>query len=237
MSGGASLPGIEVAGPRPRGRPKGSKNKRASDLKGVVDAKYGGSTALQMAAATLISSEELRAAGGSMARAQVAKALELVEFVRDAQGLLDEVLRDELRQVVRQVALELGGDRTQLQAWANQVVGRIKQAGGDFGLAAALTHLATARANLLPFTDQKQPQAVVLDPGKGMAAAMIMVGQEGGQAVFQPIEADPDDEEGETEPDQGFIEGLSREVSQPKSHEVQQTLALEGQEADPPADG
>lgn len=68
--------------PRRRGRPPGSKNKRAKDLAAFIGQAYGGSAALQAAKLCLVTPAELKAAGGSMAAAQVLKAAELVERVR-----------------------------------------------------------------------------------------------------------------------------------------------------------
>lgn len=158
MSGGLDLGGA-AAPPRKRGRPKGSTNKRARDLKGYIEARFGGSAAQQSAALCMVTPAELKRAGGSMAKAQVSKAVELVEHVRQAQEGFDERLRDLVRHELRDLAAEIaaGGRVREL---VNAAIGRIREGSSRFGLAEAMKLIATERSALLPYTDQRQPLAI-----------------------------------------------------------------------------
>lgn len=226
MSGG-SLPGIAAEPPRKRGRPKGSTNRRAKDLKGLLDARYGGSAAQQSAALCMISPRELKAAGGSMAKAQVAKALDLVDHVRQAQAGLD----DQVRAVVREALADLAegmheAKAAELRRLVGGFIGRVKEATSGFSLAQALKLLGDERAALLPYTDQKQPLAVQVE---GMAGPSVVVMH--ADPVNLPMLSEVTDAD--------FIEVLPTDrgqVSQQKSHDDQQTLALPGLEPLGPAD-
>jgi hypothetical protein len=81
MSGGRDLLGQPEPERRKPGRPKGSTGKKAKDLKGYIEARFGGSAAQQMAAACMVTPAEVRRAGSVLA-ARVAKAQEL----KDALG-------------------------------------------------------------------------------------------------------------------------------------------------------
>jgi hypothetical protein len=126
MTAGAGLFGAVVE-PRRRGRPKGAVNKRSRDLKGLIDARYGGSAAQQSAALCMVTPAELRRAKGSMVQAQVNKAVDLVKAVREGLVELGEKadafgLADALALIAREraallpytdqrqpLAVELGG--------------------------------------------------------------------------------------------------------------------------------
>jgi hypothetical protein len=95
MSGGRDLLGQPAAEPRKRGRPKGSGNKRAKDLKGYVEARFGGSAAQQMAAACMVTPAEVRKAG-SVLKARIAKADELRQAIGCTLKEAFEILSREL---------------------------------------------------------------------------------------------------------------------------------------------
>lgn len=200
--------------PRRRGRPKGSTNKRARDLKGLVDGLYGGSTAQQLAAFCMVTRQELREAGGSMGKAQVAKALELVNHVRRAQEGRDEWLRQVVREELRALADELPDH---VREAVGKALPRIREAGSGFSLGDALAMLAKARTDLLPYTDQRQPLAVEAK-GAGFAPSVV-VQIEGAGGPTMPRDAIDTD----------FVEVFTAApglVSQVKSHVGQQVLDL-----------
>lgn len=124
MTGGELTP----AAPRKRGRPKGSGNRRAKDLKGFIDARYGGSAAQQMAQACMVTPAEVRAAGGSVLMARVEKARELAKAIGCKVPEAFEMLSKELAALAPYVdqrqplAIEQSGD-----AWRPSVV--VMQAG------------------------------------------------------------------------------------------------------------
>lgn len=189
---------------RKRGRPKGSTNRRAKDLKGFIDGRYGASAAQQSAAVCMVTPAELKAAGGSMARAQVEKALDLVRHVREAKDRLDGELRD----LVRQAVAELAKGSIEVKAF----IDRIEHLGGSFGLPQAMKMLADERAALLPYTDQRQPLAVDVT-GKGMAPSVVLMG------------AAPMADLGAMGVEKAEVfEGIFTEVSPPKSHGEGQAL-------------
>lgn len=73
-----TLPGVQPAPRRGPGRPKGSTNKRSGDLQRYIEAQYQGLTPGQQAAAIgLVTSRELRDAGGDLLRAMAVKARSL----------------------------------------------------------------------------------------------------------------------------------------------------------------
>lgn len=77
-----ALPGLAPAPRRGPGRPKGSGNKRSGDLQRYVEAVYGGLTPGQQSAAIgLVTSQELRAAGGDLVRAMALKAQQLARML------------------------------------------------------------------------------------------------------------------------------------------------------------
>lgn len=223
MTGGADLLGAPIEAPRKRGRPKGATNRRAKDLKGILDAKYGGSAAQQAAQLCMVTPAELKAAGGSMAKAQVNKAVDLVKHVREAQDQRDEALRALVREELETVAEAMEDGGAALRLAVNGFIKRVKE-GSSFGLGQALDMITKERANLLPYTDQRQPLAV--DLKGGMAPSVLImngaadVGSLGGEAVDNTQ----------------VFEGLYDVVSRPVSHDQPQTLALPGLEGAAPAD-
>lgn len=219
MVAGGDLLGGAIEGPRKRGRPKGSTNKRAKDLRGLVDAKYGGSAVLQVAQVCLVTPAELKAAGGSMAKATVAKAAELVEHVRRAQADRDEdfrqVIRDEFERLLLDVREVTGKELRQAMDVALK---RVREAGAGFTLREALDYLAQARRDVLPYTDQRQPLAVdVTERGRAPSVVVMGVVQAGDQVPTMPVE------------NAGVFEGVFVEVAQSKSHEGQQALEFAGE--------
>lgn len=190
MTGGLSLT-IAPAEPRKRGRPKGSTNRRAADLKGYIAAKFGGSAAQQSAQLCMVTPAELKRAGGSMARATVAKAQDLVNHVRQAQDGLDDRLRELVRAEVEFLLLDVreGATAKEIRAGLAQAIKRAVDGSGGFGLREALKLLADERAALLPYTDQKQPLAIDMQ-GKGMAPSVVVMGVGGGGDVpAMPVES------------------------------------------------
>jgi hypothetical protein len=175
MSGGRDLLGVESA-PRKRGRPKGSTNRRAKDLKGLFDARYGGSAAQQSAQLCMVTPAELKAAGGSMARAQVAKAMTIVTAVRQAQDGLDDALRLVVKSALAELAADLPGTQgSELRDLVKTFIHRVKEGSSGFGLAQAMKMIADERAALLPYTDQRQPLAVEV-AGQAAPAVIVMGG-------------------------------------------------------------
>lgn len=77
MSGGDGLQLTPEPERRPRGRPKGSGNKRRGDLAAYIAAQAGSTPGEQMAKVAMVSRKELRAAGGDLVAALVAKAKRL----------------------------------------------------------------------------------------------------------------------------------------------------------------
>ncbi len=204
MSGGS-------VAPAKRGRPKGSTNRRAKDLQGFIAAKYGASAAQQSAALCMVTPAELKAAGGSMAKARVNKALELVQHVRKAQEGRDDWLRQIVREELRGLAGELPDDVARA---IERSIKRIGEAAAGFGLKDALKMIGDELADLLPYTDQRQPLAMEVK-GEGVAPSVVV--QIEGYAQAMPSEAT----------DAEFIEVFSvgaGQVAQSKSHEGQQAL-------------
>lgn len=223
MTGGSDLLGAPVEAPRKRGRPKGATNRRAKDLKGIIDAKYGGSAAQQAAQLCMVTPAELKAAGGSMAKAQVNKALDLVQHVREAQDQRDQALRALVREELETVADCLGEGGAALRQAVAGFIKRVRE-GSTFGLGQALDMITKERANLLPYTDMRQPLAVDVT-SKGHAPSVLIMGGPGeGSLGSAPLE------------NVGVFEGAFSLVSQPVSHEDAQTLALPGVEPLQPAD-
>ena len=199
--------------PRPRGRPKGSKNRRAADLKGYIDTTYGGSAALQSARLCMVTPAELRAAGGSMVRAQVAKAEQLVAAVRESQKDADQVLRQVVREELAIFAAELReGEGAALRRAVDGFLGRVKEASSRFGLREALDMLARERAALLPYTDQRQPLAVDVT-AKAEHPSVVIMGAEPVAMAGAPALENAE-----------VFEGVAWEVARPKSHDEAQGL-------------
>lgn len=216
-----------AAAPRKRGRPKGATNRRARDLKGYIEAAYGASAAQQSASLCMVTRSELKTAGGSMAKAQVNKALALVDHVRRAQDGLDERLRQLVLDALRELATEAGAAKgAELRGLVTTFIHRVKEAGSGFGLAQALKLITDERAALMPYTDQKQPLAVE-QVGDGWRPSVVIEMQGGAPgALAQMVDVDIID----------VFEAEVEQVSHTRSHDEAQTLALPGFEADPPAD-
>lgn len=81
-----ALPGVAPVEKRRRGRPPGSKNRRAAQLAKLNDAVYGGTAAQQLAAFVMVTPLELAQAKGDMVRARVRKAVNLVEVWKEETG-------------------------------------------------------------------------------------------------------------------------------------------------------
>lgn len=163
-----------AAPPRKRGRPKGATNKRAADLKGYIAARFGGSAAQQSAALCMVTPAELKRAGGSMAKAQVAKAVQLVDHVRAAQDGFDERLRQVVREALRELGSELAGGAKTRETVAG-FMARIREGSDRFGLKEAMDLIAKERAALLPYTDQRQPLAIEA-AGDGFRPSVVVMG-------------------------------------------------------------
>lgn len=202
MTAGRDLLGDTPNAPRRRGRPPGSKGKRAADLKAYVTTVTGSTAAMQSAQLCLVTVKELKAAGGDHAKAVVAKAARHVAAYEAAADGLDQSLRDLIAQELRLVMAQ--AETTKESAMMKAVQGaieRISAHAGRFTLAMALDAISEERRALMPYTDQRQPQ-VVHAKGEGFAPAVVIVGGGGG-----PIEQN-----------QGVIEGAAFEVLQPTSH-------------------
>lgn len=211
MVGGGDVLG-GPAGAKRRGRPKGALGKKAKDLRGYIDAKYGGSAALQSAQLALVTPAELKAAGGSMARAQVSKALDLVQHVRQAQDGLDDRLRQLVREEVEYLLLDVREAKAEeLRKGLAQAIKRAVDGAGGFGLREALKILSDERANLLPYTDQRQPLAIETKGAMAPSVVIMDAGLSHGASV----------EKAEV------LEGAFTEVAQSKSHD-------DGQAVEPP---
>lgn len=174
MTEGFDLVGAPAA-PRPRGRPKGSRNKRARDLAAFVDVTCGGTAALQLAKGCMVTVAEVKAAGGSLQRAELAKARAMVEaFDREA-----ETLDQDLRSIVRQelAALMQAVEGAKASAVAGLVAAAVDrmQSGRRLDLRAALDRMAEDRRALLPYTDQKQAQKVEVKDTRS-PPVMVLVG-------------------------------------------------------------
>lgn len=217
MSGGPDLLGAPAGEPRKRGRPKGSTNRRAKDLKGFIEARFGASAAQQSADLCMVTPRELKAAGGSIGRAQVAKAIDLVRHVREAKGRLDGELQQLVREAVEDVALQLvelkGKELRQVVA---TFVHQVQHLGGEFGLPQAMKLLADERAALLPYTDQRQPLAVEAVGDGFRPAVVVMGGMDAPAQLGSPTEI------------AGEFRVLGAQVAQSKSHEDSQALELPG---------
>lgn len=225
MTGEAKAPRLGSKGGR-LGRPPGSHGKRSADLKGYIAARFGGSAAQQSAQLCMVTPAELKAAGGSMARAQVAKALDLVNHVREAQDGLNDRLRELVRAEVEFLLLDAreGATAREIRAGLAQAIRRAMDGAGGFGLREALKILADERAALLPYTDQRQPLAVDVT-GKGMAPSVVIMGSGQGDGLPAiPVE--------NTE----VFEGAFEVVSRAKSHDDTQALEAPDLFGLPPAD-
>lgn len=177
----------------------------------------------------MVTPKELREAGGSMAQAQVNKALDLVRRTREAQQGLDEHLRGLVLDALEiLIAQRPNADAKELRQFVAGFIERVKAAGGELTLGQALKLQADARADLLPYTDKKQPVAVEVDGGAGPSVVIMAADPVSFHQVAMGGEAEAD-----------FIEVFPsepRQVTDAKSRDDQQTLALPGLDALPPAD-
>ncbi|ODT88122.1 hypothetical protein [Phenylobacterium sp. SCN 70-31] len=130
----------------------------------------------------MVTPAELKAAGGSMARAQVAKAADLVAHVRAVQGGLDDRLRELVRAEVEFLLLDAKeATASELRKGLVQALKRAVDGAGAFTLRDALKILGDERAALLPYTDQRQPQAVEVK-GEGFAPSVVVQVESGAAA-------------------------------------------------------
>ncbi len=195
-----------AAAPRPRGRPKGSRNKRPRDLAGYVDATCGGSAALQLAKGCMVTLAEVKAAGSAEA-AELAKARRRVEAFEAEAAKLDQDLRSIVRQeLATLVELVEGAKPAAALAMVRQAVERM-QDGRRLGLLGALDRMAEDRRALLPYTDQKQAQKVEL---KSDAFVPIMILDTGSRAPQKDVE------------NQGPLIDVTPIGSHPKAHDDEQ---------------
>lgn len=229
MAGG-SLPGIVAPPKRGKGRPKGALNKRAKDFQGFIAAKYGGSAAQQMAAVCMVTPAEVKAAG-SVFGARVRKAEQLVAMVREADQGRDGQLRQVLREELESLAAEMAeADAKALRRLVNGFLGRVREAASGFTVRDALKLMDDQQAALLPYTDKRQPLAIEAE-GDGFRPHVVVLGGTG-QAVGEAMAALP---ESDTEIIGEFVD-VTPQVSRPKSHDEQQSLALQGFELPGPTD-
>lgn len=204
--GFALAPG--AAPQRRRGRPPGSKNRRATDLASFMDVTAGGSTALLIAKRSVPTLADVRAAGGDVFEADVALAARAVaafEAERERRtGRLRDLVREELEACFAQAAqLENAKEVAKL---VSKAVARIEDAsGGGFTLRAALDAQAENRRALLPYTDQRQAQKVEL---KADGFAPVMILDTGGAPPVQNVEQF-----------QGPLIDVTPKVSHHKSHD------------------
>ncbi|MBX9708034.1 MAG: hypothetical protein K2X61_08905 [Caulobacteraceae bacterium] len=205
MTAGRDLVGGVPAAPRRRGRPPGSKNKRAADLKGWVEGVAGSTAAMQSAQLCLVTTRELAKAGGDHAKAVMAKAAGHVRAYEEAATALDGGLDARIRAIMADLVERAPGasSKALIQMVAQAVEG-IRVNAGRFTLAQAVEAIAEERRALMPYTDQRQPQ-LVLAKGEGFAPVM----------VFQGGDASPE----KAQQNQGDVIDVGFEVLQPKSHD------------------
>lgn len=205
MTDGFALAGAGPA-PKRRGRPPGSKNQRAKDLVGFLDAKCGGTAALQLAQGCMVTVAEVKAAGGSLQAAELAKARRMVEAFDVEAARLDRDLRSVVRDALADLleAGERGPSAKALLGLIASTVDRLQLAGGRLTLIGALDRMAEDRRALLPYTDQRQAQQVNVK-GEGFAPVMVLVGGSPGEGE-------------KTQQIQGPVIDVPFEVLQPKSH-------------------
>lgn len=203
--GFALTPG--AAAPRPRGRPKGSRNKRPRDLAGYVEATCGGTAALQLAKGCMVTLAEVKAAGSAEA-AELAKARRRVEaFEREAAKLdqdLRSIVRQELAALVAQAEVT-----TKASAVLAMVAGAVDrmQDGRRLGLLGALDRMAEDRRALLPYTDQKQAQKVEVKDDRKAVVMILDTGSPSGQKAVEF---------------QGPLIDVTPIGSHPKAHDVEE---------------
>lgn len=208
MTAGRDLVGGVPSAPRKRGRPPGSKNKRAADLKGWVEAKTGSSAAMQSAQLCLVTVAELKAAGGDHAQAVMAKAAGQVRAYQAEADGLDGDLRVRIGAIMADLVARAETAKAEaVLRMVSSAVERITAHAGRFSLADAVEAMAKERQALMPYTDQRQPQLVAMK-GEGFAPVMVMVG------------GSPDQPE-KSQQIQGPLVDVPFEVLQPKSHDAE----------------
>ena len=221
LLGGGAVP------PRRPGRPKGSRNKRAADLKGFIAAKYGAGAAQQMAAVCMVTPAEVKAAG-SMIAARVAKAQQLVDLVREADAGRDSRLRQVVREELEHLAAEMGEAKAkELRRLVAGFLHRVREASAAFGVREALKMMDDQQAALLPYTDQRQPQAV--DLKTNAPHVVVLGGQADTASAAMPGLPDADAEI------IGEFRDVTPQVSHAKSHDGPEPLVLPGLEPDEPS--
>lgn len=207
MTDGFALAGAGPA-PKARGRPKGSRNKRAADLVGFLDAKCGGTAALQLAQGCMVTTAEVKAAG-SLQAAELAKARRMVEAFEAERAKLDQdlrsIVREELDRLTAAFQVVSGLEKAKVAlTMVEAAIDRMQLAGGRLTLEGALDRMGEDRRALLPYTDQKQAQRVEVDD-KRAPPVMVLVG--GSPTMGNPVQL------------QGPVIDVPFEVLQPKSHD------------------
>lgn len=203
MTAGRDLVGGMGEPAKRRGRPPGSKNRRAKDLASYLDVTCGGTAALQLAKECMVTVAEARRAGSAEA-ALVAKARRTVDAYEAERAKMNGQLRDLVREELEACFAQAAGleNRAEVAKLVGKAIGRIEVAsGGAMTLRDALDRLDENRRALLPYTDQKQPMVVATPAGQ--APVMVFMGGS--------PEAIP------TEQNQGVIEAAFVDVT-PSSH-------------------
>jgi hypothetical protein len=181
MTDGFALAGAGPAPPR-RGRPPGSKNKRAGDLVGFLDAKCGGTAALQLAQGCMVTVAEVKAAG-SLQAAELAKARRMVEAFEAERERLAGRYRDLVWEVLEATFAQAAGleNADEVRKLVGKAVSRLEGAiGGQMTLRDALERMGEDRRALLPYTDQKQAQRVEVDDKRAPPVMVLVGGSVGG---------------------------------------------------------
>ncbi len=184
MTGGFDLVGGPPA-PKRRGRPPGSRNKRARDLAAFVDVTCGGTAALQLAKGCMVTVAEVKAAGGSLQRAELAKARAMVEAFDREAAPLDQDLRSIVRQELAALMQSVEGAKASAVAGLVAAAVDRMQSGRRLDLRAALDRMAEDRRALLPYTDQKQAQKVEVKDTRAPPVMVLVGGSVEGPKVQQ----------------------------------------------------
>lgn len=205
MTDGLALVGAGPA-PKPRGRPKGAKNKRTADLVGYLDARCGGSAALQLAQGCMVTTAEVKAEGGSLQRAELAKARRMVEAFEAERERMDASYRAVAWEVLEGVFAQAAGlaNAEEVRKLVAKAIPKIMGPGGSLTLRDALDRMGEDRRALLPYTDQKQAQRVELKDDR-VPPVMVLVGGSPHLEKTQQI--------------QGPVLDVPFEVLQPESHD------------------
>jgi hypothetical protein len=173
---GADLLGQTPGAPKRRGRPPGSKNRRAKDLKDWVDGTAGSSAAMQSAHLCLVTTRELARAKGDHAAAVMAKAAGHVRAYEASAEALDGGLDTRIRAIMADLlAAAPSASAKGLIGLVADAVAGIRVHAGRFTLTDAVEAMAKERQALMPYTDQRQPQLVAVK-GEGFAPSVIVMG-------------------------------------------------------------